>query len=229
MDFSGSRSYDDVFKRGSMSSQTAKRNAEFMTNFKTSMQDFLKAKQMLKELKTFVERSAGMGFYNENDVNSRGQELLSLYAEARQKVAKNITEATRVSDSVGIPTQLRILPPPLIGGYSRTLNVYQASIEEELPFDYEVPITQLGDIIDQTIWACERVADEELAKEVNPPSTLTRVPGALRKGFSSIFKTDIDKAILKWVIIVLIVAVILRLFGVRIDKIGELIASWFKK
>jgi hypothetical protein len=117
----------------------------------------------------------------------------------------------------------------MIGGYARKFNIYQAALEEELPFKYELPPMKLMDVLDQTIFASERLVTEIQQEESNRPSPLVKVPGAVAKGISSIFKTETDKAILKWAIIILVAVVILRLLGVPVQKVGELVASWLTK
>ena len=89
-------------------------------------------------------------------------DILARLQGSRTKVARRLADATRITDACGIPSQLKLLPPPLIGGYGHTLNIYQAALEEKLPFDFELPVQKVTDVVDQTIFACERLVEEVL-------------------------------------------------------------------
>lgn len=67
-----------------------------------------------------------------------------------------MVEATEIANGYSQPTELKILPPPLIGGYSHTYNIFEAAIAFDLPFDFELLPQQVFDLVNQTVWAIER-------------------------------------------------------------------------
>ena len=207
----------------------AQRRLDHITAFRQQMMEFLELKHKLSELKAYAERDYAMSHYDPNQVESKGQELAQRYFDARMKISRGLAEATEITDACGIPSAIQILPPPLLGGYARKFNLYQAAIEEELPFNFELAPLKIMDVIDQTVFASERLVAKAQDGEFNKPSPLSKAPGAVGRGFSAIFKTDTDKAIIKWPIIILVVAAILRLFGLPLNKVGELIVQWFAK
>ena len=207
----------------------AQRRLEYITAFRQQMMAFLDAKREILELKSYAERDYAMSHFDPNRVEAKGRELANRYYELRQTVARGIAEATEITHSFAIPSQIQIMPPRLIGGYSHTLNLYQAAIEEELPHHYELSPIKVMDVIDQTVFASERLIKEVSEAEANKPSVISKAPGAVGRGFTAIFKTDTDKAIIKWAIIVLVLAAILRLFGLPLNKVGGLIVQWFAK
>ena len=201
-----------------------------MQEFRADLQEYLQAKHEFKELKEYADREYMMGYFDVNAGEAKAREIVNRMQDWRAKVARRLVEATGISTECGIPTQLVIVAPPAIGGaYKHTLSLYNAAIQDELPYGYELPREKLADAVDQTIFACERQVTAAQEGELNPPSPLKKVPGAVGKGFGALFKTETDKAILKWAIIVLIVVIILRLLGVPVQKIGEMLSGWFKK
>jgi hypothetical protein len=207
----------------------AQRRLANIADFRLRMQKFLEVRHELRELKDYAERDYMMSHFDQGKVEAKGQDLLTRYFEARANVARCIAEATETTDSFRIPSQIQIPPPPLVGGYARAFNIYQAALEEELPFKYDLPPMKVMDVLDQTVFASERLVTQAQQEEANRPSPLVKVPGVLSKGILSIFKTETDKAILKWSVIVLLVVTILRLVGMPVQKIGELVASWLTK
>lgn len=207
----------------------AQRRLECITAFRQQMMDLLEIKRELLELKAYAERDYMMSHFDTAKVDTKGQALMQRYYDARMKVSRGIAEATEITDSFEIPSRIQILPPPMIGGYSREFNIYQAAIEDELPFKFDLPPLKVMDVIDQTLFASERFVSQVQEAEANKPSVLSKAPGAVGSAFSALFKTDTDKAILKWCIVVLFVVVILRLLGIPVQKVGELILQWFGK
>jgi hypothetical protein len=207
----------------------AERRLETIAAFRQQMMDFLDVKRELLELKAYAERDYAMSHFDPNKMESKGQVLTQRYYDARMKISRGLAEATEITDDCGVPSQIQILPPPMIGGYARKFNLYQAAIEEQLPFDFELAPLKIMDVIDQTVFASERLVREIAQAEATKPSALSKAPSAVGRGFSAMFKTDTDKAIIKWAIIVLVLAAILRLFGLPLNKVGELIVQWFAK
>ena len=198
-----------------------------MLEFKNYMNEFLRAKHELKELKEYAEREAYMMHFDAQRTEERGAEIFKRYQENRTNVARLITEATAISDACGIPTQLTLLPPPLIGGYGRKMNVYQAAIEAQLPFDFELPYQQLTDTVDQTIFACERLIRDQpsAVKEV-----LQRTPRRMASLVGWFFPREIQRVIFGWTIVVMMIGLFLRyVLGFHLEDVGKLVTKWVFK
>ena len=201
-----------------------------MQEFRADLQQFLQAKRELKQLKEYADRDYMMGHFDPTAVETKGHEILIRLQDWRMKVARRLAEATTITDACGIPSQIKILPPPLIPGYSQTLNIYQAALEETLPFDFELRVQKVADVVDQTVFASERLVQKARQLEIDPPSPMTRMPGAFSKGFGFFFKTDFDRSLVKWLIVILIVGLILRfVFGLPLEKLGQIIYKLFEK
>ena len=201
-----------------------------MQEFRADLQQFLGVKRELQELKGYADRDYMMGHFDGNAVEAKGRDILVRLQDWRTKVARRLADATSITDACGIPSQIKILPPPLIPGYSHTLNIYQAVLEEKLPFDFELPVQKVADVVDQTIFACERLVEDVSEQKINPPSPLKRVPGAVSKGFGFFFKTDFDRSLVKWLVVILLVGLILRfVFGLPLEKLGQIIYKLFEK
>jgi hypothetical protein len=200
----------------------AEANLETMRDFRADLQEFLQAKRQFLELKAYAERDYTMGHFDSNAVEARGREIMARVLEWRAKVARQLADATGITDACGIPSQIKILPPPLIGGYSPTLNIYQAVLEDALPYDYDLPLQKVADVVDQAVFACERLLSKAREQEIRPPSPLTKVPGAVYRGFGFFFKTDFDRSLVKWLVVILLVGLILRfVFGLPLEQLGQ--------
>ena len=205
-----------------------------MNEFRADLQEFLLAKREFAELKAYADRDYMMGHFDPNAVEAKGREIMARYQEWRTRVARRLADATSITDACGIPSQIKILPPPLLGGFTHTLNIYQAVLEEKLPYDFELPVQKVADVVDQTVFACERLVEEVKKQEITAPSSLEKVPGAVSKGvskgFGFFFKTDFDRSLVKWLVVILLVGSILRfVFGLPLEKIGEMIIKAIEK
>src|ERR1035437_906910 len=149
----------------------AEAHLQTMLDFRADLQDFLQAKREFLELKAYADRDYMMGHFDQNAVETRGREIMGRLLEWRTKVARRLADATRITDACGIPSQIKILPPPLIGGYSHTLNIYQAVLEDTLPYDFDLPVQKVADVVDQTVFACERLLSEVKKQDIDPPSS----------------------------------------------------------
>jgi hypothetical protein len=208
----------------------AETHLQTMLDFRADLQEFLQAKRQLLELKAYADRDHMMGHFDSNAVETRGREIMERLLEWRTTVARRLADATGITDACGIPSQIKILPPPRIGGYSHTLNIYQAVLEDSLPYDYDLPLQKVADVVDQTVFACERLLSEVKRQEMDPPSPLAKVPGAVSRGFGFFFKTDFDRSLVKWLVVILLVGLILRyVFGLPLEQLGQIIYKLFEK
>lgn len=214
-----------------MTVEEAQENLQTIQAFRADLQEFLAAKQEFLQLKAYADRDYMMGHYDPNGVETKGRQIIARMYDLRTKVSRRLAEATAITDACGIPSQIKILPPPLLGGYAHTLNIYQAVLEEQLPHDSNLPLQKVADVVDQTMFACERIVDEVRRQESIPaPSKLEKVPGAVSKGFGFFFKTDFDRSLVKWLVVILLVGLILRfVFGLPVEKIGEMIIKALEK
>ncbi len=201
-----------------------------MLDFRADLQEFLHAKRQFLELRAYANGDYMSGHFDSNAVETRGREIMARLQEWRTKVARRLSDATGITDACGIPSQIKILPPPLIGGYSHTLNIYQAVLEDALPYDYDLPLQKVADVVDQTVFACERLLSKAKEQKIDPPSPLTKVPGAVYKGFGFFFKTDFDRSLVKWLVVILLVGLILRfVFGLPLEQLGQILYKLFEK
>ena len=157
----------------SMKAEEAQENLQTIQAFRADLQEFL-AKQELLQLKAYADRDYTMGHYDPNAVETKGRQIIARMYELRTKVSRRLAEATAITDACGIPSQIKILPPPLLGGYAHTLNIYQAVLEEQLPHDFDLPLQKVADVVEgQTMFACERMVNEARRQESIPaPSKL---------------------------------------------------------
>ena len=145
-----------------MTVQKAQENLDLMQEFRQSISDFLEARKAIQK----VEREETYFYADEQGVESQIQRLQPRYQEARRRVARRITEATEICNALGVPTVLTITATPMFGGGpAGSSNIFQAAITENLPFDAQVPPQSVLDLIDQAIFACERI----IAKQDRTP------------------------------------------------------------
>jgi hypothetical protein len=95
-------------------------------------------------------------------------------------------------------------------------------------------VQKVADVVDQTVFACERLVEDIRKQEIAAPLPLEKVPGAVSKGVSKglgfFFKTDFDRSLVKWLVVILLVGSILRfVFGLPLEKIGEMIIKAIEK
>src|ERR1022692_4670648 len=107
-----------------MSVESVQKKLMLMMDFKRKLLEFYQARQPLMDLKA----TAQDGFlqpWEQEDLRKRGEALIPAIVAARDGVGRLIAEATEIATSYGAPTELTILPAPLIGGYSQTMNMFQ--------------------------------------------------------------------------------------------------------
>jgi hypothetical protein len=213
-----------------MEATAPQQQLELMKQFRNDMQQFLQAKGELRELSDYAERDRLMFHFDPTTVQTRFDQIMPRYENARHAVARRIVEATAITDECGIASELTIQPPPAFGGRAYKFNLYQSAIEDSLPYDFELPTQKLGDVIDQTIFACERSCQRLLEKQTTPiKDTLRKTPEGIRSIFGWFFPTDKQRATLGWIILIALAAFVLRfLFGVHIEQVGALLLKWFK-
>lgn len=212
-----------------MSLEGLQRSRETMLDFRQRVSDYYEARQPLLDLKAMVNDSYFQP--RGGDVLRRNSEsYLPALAKARDRVGQLIAEATKIADGYRQPTQIKILPPPLIPGYSRTYNIFQAAIEIELPFDFQLPQQQVFDLVKQTIWAIEREireVQEKPPRKLGVTETLAMKAGSgIASGFKAVFKTETDRVILKWIVYVGLAGLVLRfVFGVKLEILAKLLVD----
>ena len=145
-------------KHKNMKAQKAHENFELMQEFRESMRDFLEARKAIHKVERERDDRFTDSYADKQAFESRIQSLQSRYQTARTKVARRIAEATEICETLSVPTVLTISAPPMFGGGpAGSGNVFQAVITENLPFDAQVAPQSVIDLIDQAIFACERV------------------------------------------------------------------------
>lgn len=207
-----------------MSLESVQKKLTLMMEFKHKLLEFYQAKQPLMKLHAQAQESF-LHQWEQDNLRQRGEALLPAIVAARDRVGRLIVEASEIASSYGIPTQLTILPAPLVGGYSQTLNIFEAAIEPQLPHDFELEPRKVIDIVNQTIWAIEQdVEKEQTAKPAL--NAAKRACSGLAAAFRAVFKTETDKVILKWIIYVALSGAILRyIFGVKFEILAKLLAD----
>ena len=125
-----------------------------MQEFRQRLFAFYQARQPLLDLKAKSQDMFSQ--WDEEDLRRQGEGLLPALTEARDRVGQLMAEATEIANRYGMPTELQILPPPLIGGYGHTMNIFEAAIEFQLPFDFELEPRKVVDLVKQTTVRHER-------------------------------------------------------------------------
>lgn len=192
-----------------------------MQEFRQRLLAFYQARQPLLDLKAKSQDMFSQ--WDEEDLRRQGESLLPALTEARDRVGQLMAEATEIANRYGMPTELQILPPPMIGGYGHTMNIFEAAIEFQLPFDFELEPRKVVDLVKQTTWAVER--DIKTAQESNlSVATAKRAGQGIASGFRSLFKTETDRVILKWIVFIGLCGLILRyVFGIKFEIIAKLL------
>lgn len=112
----------------------------------------------------------------------------------------------------------------MIGGYSRRFNIYQAALEEELPFNFQLPVQKVADVVDQTIFACERAIESQ---SNNVKETFRQTPKRIASVAGWFFPSAIQRVVFGWALMALIVGTVLRfVFGFHLEQIGQLVTKW---
>ena len=141
-----------------MKPQKAHESLELMQEFRESMRAFLEARKAIQKVEQEHDERFTDSYAGEQAFESRIQRLQPRYQAARTRVARRIAEATEICTTLGLPTVLTISAPPMFGGGPASSgNVFQAVITENLPFDAQVAPQSVLDLIDQAVFACERV------------------------------------------------------------------------
>jgi len=200
-----------------------------MLEFRQRLADFYEARQPLLDLKT----KANDPYSNPwgiDELRRKSESYLPALGRARDRVAQLMVEATDISNGYNQPTELKILPPPLIGGYSQTFNIFEAAIAFDLPFDFELRPQQVFDSVNQTVWAIEREMRAEQEKPQPKPGTTatlaTKAGSAIESAFRAVFKTETDRVILKWIFYVGLAGLVLRfVFGVKFEVLTKLLVD----
>ncbi len=123
--------------------------------FRKHLEDFHAKRVKLKQLQENVERNWMMGM-DLNTADAIQKDLMSQLMAARREVGRRIHDVMEIIGRYPLPTVLKIFPPPMLGGYVSTLNIFQAFIDLQLPHDFELDPNKVFDLVDQAIWACER-------------------------------------------------------------------------
>jgi hypothetical protein len=151
--------------------------------------------------------------------------IMAAVHEPRQRIARNIPEVTAVLEANGLPSVWQVYPPPMFGGLVRSFNVLEAYIDVTLEDDARPNVIHLMDLLDKAIWACERQL------QTNPVAEgLKAVPRTLSSGAEWFFPSQLQRAVLGWVLIALLLGLLLRyVFGLHLEDVGRLITKWVFK
>ena len=140
-----------------------------MQDFRARLERFQSHRQNLKQLKEKVEGNWMMGM-DLNAAENIQKDLLNQLMAERRDIAKHLHDVTEITGRYPLKTQLVIMPPRLIGGYTSTMNLFEAFIQPQLPHDFEMDPLPVYDVVDQAIWACEReLKDASQGKQVSEP------------------------------------------------------------
>jgi hypothetical protein len=141
-----------------MAKLTAERlqaDINLLKDFRARLERFQSHRHNLKQLKDKVESNWMMGMDLNAAENIQKDVLNQLMAE-RRDIAKHLHDVTEITGRYPLKTQLVIIPPRLIGGYTSTMNLFEAFIQLQLPHDFQMDPLPVYDVVDQAIWACER-------------------------------------------------------------------------
>jgi hypothetical protein len=139
---------------------------DLLRDFRARLERFQSQRQNLQRLKDKVEGNWMMGM-DLNAAENMQRDLLSQLMGERQEIARRLHDVTEITGRYPLRTQLVIRPPALIGGYSSTMNLFEAFIQLQLPHDFQMDPIPVYDVVDQAIWSCEReLRDVEPAKGI---------------------------------------------------------------
>src|SRR5229473_8413881 len=96
-----------------------------LREFRAHLERFQSHRQSIQQLKERVEGNWTMGMDMERADNMQRYIMSQLMAE-RQEVARRLHDVTEITGRYPLRTQLVILPPRLIGGYSSQMNLFEA-------------------------------------------------------------------------------------------------------
>jgi hypothetical protein len=134
-----------------------------LQEFRAYLLRFQAHRENLTRLKQKVEGNWMMGM-DLNAADNMQRDLVSQLMAERQEIARRLHDITEITGRYPLRTELIILPPRLIGGYSSKMNLFEAFIQLQLSHDLVIDPLQVYDVVDQAIWACERQL-----KESGPP------------------------------------------------------------
>src|SRR5690348_5253091 len=117
-----------------MSAEKLQPKLELLVEFRRRLSAFYEARQPLLDLRANAQNHF-LQSWEEQEFRRRGEAYLPALNTARDRAAQLISEVTEIANSYVLPAELKVLPPPLIPGYAQSLNVFQAAIEPQLPFD----------------------------------------------------------------------------------------------
>ena len=212
-----------------MSAKKLREELEFMGEFKRRVLAFYEARQPLLDMRRERdEMTMTFTVFHQEEFKRRSDEILPVLIRARENVARVIPEATAIVDRCDIPSQVKIFPPPTFGGLIQTLNIFEAVIEPELPHDFNLEPHMVFDVIDKTMWECERRL--KTAGRLDVRGKAARLALGFISFLAAIFKSETDRAIVKWVIIIGLIAFVLRYaLGIPLENIGKVVFSWLSK
>lgn len=88
------------------------------------------------------------------------------YQTAREEVSKLVLKAMRIAAKHRIPTEMKSIPPPAVGGAIIPVNLFYSVLNDN---SYQgISEQMIVDALTQTIGACESSIEEEFWKLLNP-------------------------------------------------------------
>jgi len=158
--------------------ESLSRDIALLKEFRGHLERVEGLRAKLKQLKQQVEENWMMGM-DLNAAENMQKNLDSQLMDFRREVMKRIPDVMNITGRYPLPTVLRIMPPRLLGGYVHSVNIFQAFVELQLPYDMELDPIKVFDLVDQAIWACER--DLRQFANANPsPAPTEEVPDTPR-------------------------------------------------
>lgn len=115
--------------------------------FRSYLEEFHSKRVKLKQLQDDVEQY----LIGHNAAEAMKNDLMTKLMASRREVGRRIPDVMEITSRYPLPTVLKIMPPPLLGGYVSTGNVFQAFIELRLPYDFELDPIRVFDIVDQAV------------------------------------------------------------------------------
>jgi hypothetical protein len=128
---------------------------DLLRDFRARLERFQSHRQKLQQLKQKVEGNWMMGM-DLNAAENVQKDLVNELMSERQEIGKRLHDVKEITDRYPLRTELVIMPPRLIGGYSSKMNLFEAFIQLQLPHDFQMDPIPVYDVVDQAIWACER-------------------------------------------------------------------------
>lgn len=198
-----------------------------MVDFRQRLAAFYEARRRFLDLKAKAQNHF-LQSSEEEDFRRRGESYLPALVTARDRVGQLISEATEIADSYVLPTELKIPTSASNCRICPELECFPSRNRASVAVDFELQPSKVFERVNQTIWAIERdlKAEQDKVLEVPGPTVAAakKAASGIAAALRAIFRTETDRAILKWIILVGLGGLILRyVFGVKFEIISNLL------